>query len=584
MRRLVTILILFAAILQATSQYVVRGNDELESLKKLPQEKVYLHHSGPVLFSGEYLYYALYCFNTQTNKASNISTVAYVALVNEAKEIVLEQKIKLDKGMGKGDFFVSTDIPSGNYKLLGYSNWMKNNGITQVFQDDLVVINPYQVEQAKFLTEVPEEALISEREVKMDSATISLLFDKTNYSKRESINLKLRNYKGPSGYGNYSIRVQKKEGIQSDSENSSIEFANAFFNVEKTIENQLGDNIFLPEQRGELLYGTVTDKNSNEPVTGETVVVSIPGGEFLLKFAKTDTEGNFYSYLKKDYQQSNAVLQVDNSEGDYKVELKKLPELDVSKLSFNDFKLKKEYLELIRKRSIDNQLENQFFAAKPDSILLGDPIDPFDGGIPEVVYLDDYTRFKTFEETLVEILNKAGYRNNGNERDYIRILQDFEKVTEDYNDYPAIVLIDGVFIPNHEEIRDFDARQIESISLIRDQFRMADKDYQGMLLVKTFEGNYYETYQAKNGVTAEITKPVVNKNYFKQRYSEIDSTYDRIPDYRRLLLWEPHVSVEGNELDFEFFTSDLEGEYEVILDGFTSYGKPIYFSKSIWIE
>ena len=32
---------------------------------------------------------------------------------------------------------------------------------------------------------------------------------------------------------------------------------------------------------------------------------------------------------------------------------------------------------------------------------------------------------------------------------------------------------------------------------------------------------------------------------------------------------------------FEFFTSDVEGTYEVILNGFTSYGKPLHVVKEI---
>ena len=42
--------------------------------------------------------------------------------------------------------------------------------------------------------------------------------------------------------------------------------------------------------------------------------------------------------------------------------------------------------------------------------------------------------------------------------------------------------------------------------------------------------------------------------------------------------------VDGNSLDFEFYTSDITGEYEIMVDGFTTYGKPISFSKTIEIK
>lgn len=584
MKQILFSLILISSIsFSSKAQYVVRNANELENLKSLPQEKVYLHHSGPVIFSGEYCYYAFYCLDAQKNRKSTISSVGYIALVNSENEYVLEQKIKLERGLAQGDFFVNTDLPSGNYKILGYTQWMKNNGISQVFKDDLVIVNPYK-NNTQNKTDGALNLENENVEIVQDSATVALEIDKRVVKSREKLKLTVKNYKGQLGYGDYTIRVQKKEELPLINSNTSIEFSRNYLNVSKTINNRIGDSIYLPEQRGELLYGTVLNASTKTPAVDKTVVVSIPGEEFLLKFAKTDKDGNFYTYVKKDYKTSNAVFQVNELDTDYSIQFKTPSKLDVSKLSFAPFYINQSYKDVILKRSIDNQLENQFFSQKPDSILLGDVIDPFDGGIPETVHLDDYTRFKTLQETLVELLNKAGYRNNGKDADYIRIAQDFETFDEDYNSYPAIVLIDGVFIPNHEEIKDFEAQKIESISLIRDQFRLADKDYQGIMAIKTFDGDYVDSYYSKYGITAEIWKPLPQKNYYKQNYTLENNTFENIPDYRRILLWQPHVNLESNQLQFEFFTSDCKGEYEVILDGFTSYGKPIYNSQIIIVE
>ncbi|GGG46274.1 hypothetical protein GCM10011414_14880 [Croceivirga lutea] len=562
---------------------MVRNASELENLKSLPQEKVYLHHSGPVIFSGEYFYYAFYCLDAQKSRKSAISTVGYIAVINDKNEYVLEQKIKLEKGLAQGDFFVNTDLPSGIYKILGYTQWMKNNGISQVFKDDLVIINPYKNSRDDIHTN-DANIIVENLEISQDSATIALEVEKSIFKSRERVKLTLKNYKGQLGYGDYTIRVQKKEELPFTTTNTAIRFTHNYLKVDKTITNRIGDSIYLPEQRGELLYGTVLNANTKTPAVDKTVVISIPGEEFLLKFAKTDNDGNFYTYVKKDYKTSNAVFQVNDLETNYNIQQKTPTKLDVSDLSFRPLVLDKNYKNAILRRSIDNQLENQFFSQKPDSVLLGDIIDPFDGGVPETVYLDDYTRFKTLQETLVELLNKAGYRNNGKDADYIRIAQDFETFDEDYNSYPAIVLIDGVFIPNHEEIKDFEAQKIESISLIRDQFRLADKDYQGIMAIKTFEGDYFNNYKSKYGITAEIWKPIPKKNYYRQEYAAENNNFENIPDYRRILFWQPHIAVESNQLQFEFFTSDSKGEYEIILDGFTTYGKPIYNSQTIIVE
>lgn len=578
------LMVLTALSLHAHAQYVISSVDELQNLKSLPQEKVYLHHTGPIVFTGEYLHYAFYCFNAQNNRASNVSFVGYVALVNQKGEYVLEQKVRFQKGKSQGDFFVNTDIPSGNYKLLGYTQWMKNNGMEQIFKDDLVIINPYQVDQSQLLSDNSEEASIHAEKMNrpIDSSVVQIKMERDVFGPRERVAFSLKNYKARLGHGNYTLRVQKKDGMEVRPAANAISYANEYFNAKGALDKTVGDSLFLPEQRGELLYGKVTD-GQGSPVSDAKMVVSVPGEEFLLKFTTTDNHGNFYTYLRKNYKLGRAIVQVAANAQDVEVSLGKVPNLDASQLTFNQFHIKPEYSEAIAQRSIHNQLENQFYSVKPDSILLGTPIDPFDGGMPETIKLDEFTRFRTFQETLVEVLNYAGYRNNPDGSDYIRIAQDFETYNEEANDFPAIVLFDGVYIPDHEKIKDFDAGKIRSISLVRDQFRMAGKVYQGMMSVKTIDGDFFENYAPTHGINVPIEKPMSKKNYFKQRYTT-QQMGKRIPDYRRVLLWEPHVEVGESDLQFEFYTSDLTGEFEVVLDGFTSYGKPITVYKTIVVK
>lgn len=581
----IAFLILVAVTLQGRAQYVISSEEELQDLKSLPQEKVYVHHTGPIVFTGEYLYYAFYCFNAQNNRASNVSFVGYVALVNHLGEYVLEQKIRLQKGRSQGDFFINTDVPSGNYKLLGYTQWMKNNGMEQVFKDDLVIINPYQINQSQLLSDNwEEEKMVTETVGQpVDSSVIQIKLAKIDIGTRERVTVSLKNYKSQLGYGNYTLKIQKKDEMQVKPPENAITYANTYFGVKGELDKAVGDSILLPEQRGELLFGKVTDAEG-QPSVGTKMVVSVPGEEFLLKFAITDGDGSFYTYLRKDYKQGRAIMQVAENKQDVNVILGEVPKLDASGLDFKNFLLQPGYSGFIKKRSIHNQLENQFFFVKPDSVLLGTPIDPFDGGMSQTINLDDFTRFPTFQETLVEVLNYAGYRNNPDGSDYIRIAQDFETYNERANDFPAILLIDGVYIPDHEKVKNFDAKQIESISLVRDQFRMAGKDYQGMMSVKTKDGNYFEDYAPEHGINVSIKKASPQKNYFKQRYNAEDLKGKRVPDYRRILLWEPHIEIADEDLQFEFYTSDLTGEFEVVLDGFTTYGKPISVYRTILIE
>ena len=572
------------------AQYVIKDGTELLSLQKVPMEKAYLDHTGPLLFAGEYLYYAFYGFNAQNNNPTNVSSMGYVVLVNEAKEKVVEHKLKLNKGLAQGEFFVGTAIPSGKYKLLAYTQWMKNSGLEQVFKDDIVIINPYLADQSALLPQTedvpnkgPSEEAGRLAAMALDSATVSFRLDGSIYAPREKVNLTINNFKGRLGMGTYTLKVRRKEVLPVRAFTNATEYARAYFNADKELRQGVGDSVFLPEQRGELFFGSVQDPATNDPIVDEPVIISIPGKEFLLKFAQTDQEGNFYTYFRKAYKNPMAVVQLEDDTQTYILKKGVGKDLDLLELEFSDFALSSTYADYIKERSVQNQLENQFYSKKPDSVLQGNPIDPFDGGLPEVLYLDDYTRFPTFGETLVEIVKFAGYRSGGKNPDYVKISQDFETYNEEYNDFPAIVLVDGVFIPNHENIKNFDARKIERIRLIRDQFILGGKQYQGMMSIETFDWDFVQNLKAENALKTQVDLPVVKKNYFKQVYATDHSPFKRTPDYRRLLLWEPHVKVEGSSYTYDFFTSDVEGVFEVVLNGFTSYGKPITVIKEFTV-
>ena len=551
-------------------QYVIRDASELSPLKEVPQELIYMNHSGPVVFTGEYLHYALHCFNAQTRRTSKISSVAYVALIDQEGNSVFEHKLRLERGKSYGDYFLPTALETGTYKLVAYTQWMKNSGVKQLFQDDIAVINPYRIPQQN-VTESAGQSTV-ESVVNQDSSTVAITLDASRLGTRQQANLNLQNFKGPLGKGTYSVWIKRKETIPFQRGKSATSWVEQYNRAQKRIPQTIGDSLFLPEQRGELLFGSVRDQEG-KAAAAERVYLSIPGEEFVLKFATTDDDGNFYTYIRERYNNARVILQAREESRELQLNLGQVAKLTYEDLNFAPLKIQEEIQQELLARSIRNQIENQFFEIKPDSILLDAPRDPFDGGMPETTILDEYTRFPTFQETLVEIFSNAGYRSGPNGSSYIRIAQDYETFDEPFNNDPALVLIDGVMIRDHGTIKEFNAGQIEKIELIRDQFQMADQAYQGMMVITTFDGDYADTFQAKNSTIASLHMARPEKNYYKEDHA-LRSTL-RIPDYRNVLLWQPHLELDTEPIDIPFYTSDVLGIYEVYLEGFTDYGKPI---------
>jgi len=147
--------------------------------------------------------------------------------------------------------------------------------------------------------------------------------------------------------------------------------------------------------------------------------------------------------------------------------------------------------------------------------------------------------------------------------------------------------MDGVFIPDHNRILDFNANLIEKISILRDPLVLGDKEYLGMVVIETSKGDYLERIPLKNMATKEIQSPTGLKSYYKQSYESMDNVqFERIPDFRSQLFWNPRIEIkqENSSQTYEFYTSDIEGEYELTLNGFTTYGKPISIKEIITVK
>lgn len=594
-KNLVILVIVFLQCIALNAQYVVKNPTELEQLKGLPLEKIFMHYNTSVLLPGEYVFYSLYCINAQTNKLSNISRLAYIELVGEDNKSHIIQKVRLEQGRGQGDFFIPVSLPSGNYKLIGYTQWMKNAGQEQLFSDDVVIINPYRSDQNAIFSDdkasvissdSPSNLEVSNTLGKKDDGTIVLLTDKVSYRQREKVSLTPRNYKGPLGHGSYSISVRKIDMLTRQSPMDAMDYSNRFLSVDKFINKTVNDSIILPEQRGELFFGKVITKKDSSPLADITVVISIPGTNFQLKSAITDIEGNFYTYIKKEYDATKILAQVPFSNSEtYTITLSKNSGYNYKGKNFGDYSIDARFKEAILKRSIHNQIENGYYGFKPDSVLALSKKDPFDGGVPEVFILDDYTRFNTLQETLVEIIENVWVKKLEDNSYTFWVKEDNASYDDSFASDPPLVVVDGVFIPNHNELLNFNARTIKKIKILRDPLVMGSKKYHGLVAIETLTGDYLPRYADANVAMLSLEAPTLKKNYFVQRYSPLDQEkFKRIPDFRYQLFWEPNVTIKDTLVAYDFYTSDVPGAYEIVLDGFTTYGKPISVRKIIQVE
>lgn len=107
------------------------------------QEKLFVHTDKSFYLTGETIWFKIYNVDAGSHKASAISKVAYVEILNNEGRAVLQAKIGLSEnnGNGNGSFLLPAHLATGNYLLRAYTNWMKNFDESYYFQQAISIVN-----------------------------------------------------------------------------------------------------------------------------------------------------------------------------------------------------------------------------------------------------------------------------------------------------------------------------------------------------------------------------------------------------------------------------------------------------------
>jgi len=576
---LIVLVVIHFTFLQMNSQGTAASTMNNDMLVPY-QEQVYVHANSALVFVGEYLYYTIYCLKDNTGLLSDVSKIAYLKLVNENQEVVLNQKIKLTDGIGDSNFFIPSSIPSGNYKLIAYTQWMLNNGRNYFYSNDVTVLNPYTSNQAVFRTKGKNISISTAHNSTAIGTNgklpLGIELNETSYATRQPISLKVT-AATLEGLGNYSVSVRKVDEMEIKVTTSALDYRSVYPEKGKT------EKLILPELRGALLIGELNAKNNIVNNQNKAVAASFPGEDYLFKLVTTDAKGQFFINVAEDYNTDEVYVQVINDGDDeYEIELKPEEDLKLTDLKFDRFKLNRGMKAQIEERSIYNQIENAYYSSKPDTILIGKPNSRFYGEGTMNYVLDEYTRFPSIKETFVEVVEHVWIQQNkdGKPEFHVRPIAPYVESGK-----LPLVFVDGILLLNHERLINFSSAQVESINISRNQHSYGTITFQGVVDVTTFKSNFYENYYTDNMLSQKLFKPNESKNYYQQSYDgNLKDDYKRLPDFRCQLMWLPSFKMTGKEENIEFYSSDITGEFEVSLEGFTKAGIPVSLKKNFWIK
>ena len=326
------------------------------------------------------------------------------------------------------------------------------------------------------------------------------------------------------------------------------------------------EKTYLPEIRGHLITGTITPKSQG--VSKRNILASIPGSDFVFHAIATDQNGDFAMILDRIPESSTIMFQLEEDDiSNYTLKINDAFLSDYSKFKPLPLSIDTGLQVIIDERNIYTQIENAYYTAKTDSVPFSPTVSFYN--VPDKIYrLDDFTRFPTMEDVFREYIHEVVVRRSRN-------TFSLQAVTPGVGDPPSkepLMLIDGVPVLNTNTFMAYDPLKIERIEIVKEKYFYGSLYIDGIVSVKTYKGAI-EDLPPINSHRENLVKIQSDRIYYFPDYSTDGFKLKRVPDYRLQLYWNPNVKVDKDQSStIDFYTSDVTGEFEIIVEGFSSEG------------
>lgn len=323
----------------------------------------------------------------------------------------------------------------------------------------------------------------------------------------------------------------------------------------------LPDSIsYLPELRGEIIAG-----HTNSNLHGEVIAFSSIDSAFQLRADAISTTGDFQIQIDPMFADKKAYLTILHYDSVSTISVDDNFIGSFPELTFEEVLIDSTLAAKLAKRSVHNQIDNAYFQPLPKNAP--DPILPYQFGQKtfKTYLMDDYNRFPQMYEHFIEYIPEVVARHHKN-KSKLKVMMDYMLPTE----VPPLILIDGL-PTDPESILSFSPFKIQSIDISQNRQFIGRLVADGLVSFHTFSNDLYGFKPSANSTRYDYQGLEPLKEYVYPDHQNDESTE---PDYRSQLYWNPNLSLNG-AYQLEFFTSDLAGTYEMVIEGFDWEGNPI---------
>lgn len=505
-------------------------------------ERTYVCTDRHSYVAGEDVFCSVFCFDGGSGSLSDFSSVAYVELISPEGSAV-RVKMALQDGRGAGRLRLPSTLPTGNYRLIAYTALNRNEEDMDYFRGSRV-ISVYNT-----LSASRQESVV------LDAASAAVAGKDHSYG--AAVEGKGRPY-GAAAPAGLELEQRGDSLFLRNSGTECLDFCLSLSisdalpdpegpGLADFLEARSGDRatlrtdaeLSIPEYEGEIVSIRVPAMYS-----GVTAVLSGPGLRNDIYSSTVDSTGLVSFYTGNIYGDRDLVFELNSRDVNDDFSLEVLspfasPELDrdgVPELHLNgsvaeDLKRRSVAMQISRHFGIDEYMDS--LQLRPDLL--------FKGGTMTVYEMDDYTRFPTMRETIVEYVREVHIRRQDGEP-VLKVVPG--KSFESYSSMlggNALVLVDGVPVSEHGRVLDLNPALLRRICIYPYDVSTGSCIYSGVVNFISFRGDMAGLqFPGRvrildfHGVTFPVTVGAAKEDSLS-------------PDYRYTRIWQPLLHLEAGE-------------------------------------
>ena len=534
-----------------------------------PVERVYVSTDRSTYIAGDAVWCSLTCLDGN-GRLSNASAVSYVELVSE-EGTACTAKIGLLEGRGAGSFRIPVTTPTGTYRILAYTAvntaengtpWLAGSRLVTVFN------TTSQARVAGGVTIGSENDPLPADENPAAEGSL-VLSTRIRIPKGQSSVLNIHN---GGAEASVSLSVFHTDDLpRGTRENTPAGFLRA---LPASVSTTRAVSV---ENDGEVISarirGTVMQTDDIAVAT-----LSAAGSPTDMYIGRADGEDLLHFYTSNIYGNREIVCEVsglDRNEGyiDFDSpflfpQTGPLPKLVLRRDQRQDLTSRKAALRAEKALRIDTL--TTFMTHREDLLLASVPTHRY--------HLDDYTRFHSVKEILVEITPELRLRMDHGRPSLQLTYSDVMGRTNDRTENIA-VMMDGVLLSDLNLLLDFDAMLIEDIDIYDQPFVCGKTPLHGLVNFIT-KKNYVTALHFPTNVRVVDFQGVA----YPVAYSGVVPEGEG-QDLRQLLYWHPILQLDAaSDYRIEFTAPGYAGRFMVVAEGFTEDGKPVYQSFTFEVE